>query len=113
MGYGRQRNRIYLPRALAMFRQGCGRLIRTAHDRGGILLLDRRVLDKRNGNFLEELPGGVDEWDRPTILTADTDTCFQKLFAHMHLSQELKRRGLTDGFHESRRNRREGRLEIE
>ncbi|MDP6940706.1 MAG: ATP-dependent DNA helicase [Planctomycetota bacterium] len=98
LGYGRQRNRIYLPKALSMFRQGCGRLLRSESDTGGILILDRRVLDKRHAPFLKELPGGAEDWEEPNIMAASTDECFQKLFAHMHLGAELKRRGLQGVF---------------
>lgn len=47
-----------LPRAALRLRQGFGRLIRTATDRGVVLLLDRRVATKFYGRaFLEVLPG--------------------------------------------------------
>jgi ATP-dependent DNA helicase DinG len=46
-----------LPRAVLKLRQGFGRLIRTAADRGAVVLLDSRVLRKRYGEaFLEALP---------------------------------------------------------
>ena len=46
-----------LPMAILKFRQGVGRLIRTADDRGIIAVLDNRVLAKRYGRmFLEALP---------------------------------------------------------
>jgi DNA polymerase-3 subunit epsilon/ATP-dependent DNA helicase DinG len=46
-----------LPEAVLKFRQGFGRLIRTASDRGVVALLDRRVLSKQYGRyFLESLP---------------------------------------------------------
>lgn len=51
-------NEITLPEALAKFRQGVGRLIRTRTDRGVVTLLDSRVLAKAYGRFfLECLPG--------------------------------------------------------
>ena len=103
MGFGPQKNRIYLPRALAMFRQGCGRLIRQESDRGSILILDRRVLEKRHADFLKELPGGLNEWEGPNLLKSDSDTCFQKIFAHMKLGKELERRGLDQSFSHARR----------
>ena len=102
MGYGPHRNRIYLPRALAMFRQGCGRLLRNEHDRGAVLILDRRVLEKRHANFLDELPGGIEDYEEPNLLVADTDTCFHKVFRHMALGAELERRGLGGSFSETR-----------
>ncbi len=47
----------YLPEAILKFRQGFGRLIRTASDRGVVAVLDRRVLTKQYGRlFLESLP---------------------------------------------------------
>ncbi len=47
----------YLPEAILKFRQGFGRLIRTASDRGIVAVLDRRVLTKQYGRlFLESLP---------------------------------------------------------
>jgi DNA polymerase-3 subunit epsilon/ATP-dependent DNA helicase DinG len=47
----------YLPEAILKFRQGFGRLIRTASDRGVVAVLDRRLLSKQYGRlFLESLP---------------------------------------------------------
>lgn len=102
MGYGPQRNRIYLPKALAMFRQGCGRLLRHEEDRGGVLILDRRVLEKRHAAFLEELPGGPEEWQEPEVLRASTEDCFTSLFKFMQLGTDLERRGLDPSFLASR-----------
>lgn len=46
-----------LPMAILKFRQGVGRLIRTADDSGIIAVLDNRVLAKRYGQmFIESLP---------------------------------------------------------
>lgn len=46
-----------VPQAVMMFRQGFGRLIRTASDRGIVAVLDPRVLTKRYGAmFLDALP---------------------------------------------------------
>lgn len=51
---------IALPKAVLRFRQGAGRLIRTATDRGVIVLLDDRVVSKPYGRaFLRGLPEGV------------------------------------------------------
>lgn len=102
MGSGPHRNQIYLPKALAMFRQGCGRLLRSERDRGAVLILDRRALDKRHGDFLKELPGGVEAWQEPNLLVADTDACFAKIFEHMNLEEELGARGLLDSFSSKR-----------
>jgi len=50
-------NEYYLPESILKFRQGFGRLIRTASDRGVVAVLDRRVLTKQYGRlFLESLP---------------------------------------------------------
>ena len=50
-------NELTLPDALITFRQGIGRLIRTAKDRGVITLLDSRVTQKAYGRlFLECIP---------------------------------------------------------
>jgi ATP-dependent DNA helicase DinG len=50
-------NELTLPDALIKFRQGIGRLIRTASDRGIITLLDSRLLAKSYGRlFLDCLP---------------------------------------------------------
>jgi ATP-dependent DNA helicase DinG len=104
MGSGPHRNRIYLPKALAMFRQGCGRLLRNERDRGAVLILDRRALEKRHADFLKELPGGLEEWQDPNMLVADTDHCFHKIFSHMKLGAEIERRGLQKDFSKARRS---------
>jgi len=50
-------NEYYLPEAILKFRQGFGRLIRSASDHGLVAILDRRVLTKQYGRFfLESLP---------------------------------------------------------
>ncbi|MHC4823608.1 MAG: ATP-dependent DNA helicase [Planctomycetota bacterium] len=102
MGWGPQRNAIYLPKALAMFRQGCGRLIRNENDRGAVLLLDRRVLEKRHADFLKELPTGPEEWQLPEVVSAESEECFERIFKHMRLGGELERRGLSSSFLETR-----------
>ncbi len=49
---------LTLPDALIKFRQGAGRLIRTARDRGVLTILDSRIVQKSYGRrFLECLPG--------------------------------------------------------
>jgi ATP-dependent DNA helicase DinG len=50
-------NQLTLPDALIKFRQGVGRLIRTATDRGLITILDSRILAKSYGRlFIDSLP---------------------------------------------------------
>jgi hypothetical protein len=81
-----------------MFRQGCGRLLRSERDRGAILILDRRALEKRHADFLKELPGGAEEWQAPNMLVADTNTCFDRVFEHMKLEESIEARGLGGSF---------------
>jgi ATP-dependent DNA helicase DinG len=46
-----------LPEAVLKLKQGFGRLIRTAEDRGTVVILDPRMLTKPYGRvFLESLP---------------------------------------------------------
>ena len=46
-----------LPQAVLRFRQGFGRLIRNSRDRGIVVVMDSRVLNKRYGHlFLDSLP---------------------------------------------------------
>lgn len=65
-------NELTLPDALIKFRQGIGRLIRSADDRGVITILDARVLAKAYGRlFLACLP--VTDFTRLTVANrADT-----------------------------------------
>ena len=59
-------NDLTLPDALIKFRQGVGRLIRTADDKGCITILDSRVLAKAYGRlFLASLP--QPEFTRMTV----------------------------------------------
>lgn len=47
----------YLPEAIIRFRQGFGRLIRSKTDRGGIIILDKRILTAAYGKkFLQSVP---------------------------------------------------------
>lgn len=49
-----------LPRAVIRFKQGVGRLIRSATDTGRVVVLDERVLTARYGRlFMSALPAGV------------------------------------------------------
>jgi len=67
-------NELTLPDALIKFRQGIGRLIRTAADRGVIAILDSRVLAKSYGRlFIDSLPNP--EFTRMT--RADREEQFQ------------------------------------
>lgn len=42
---------LSVPEAVIKFRQGIGRLIRRSDDRGSIVVLDRRIIEKRYGSF--------------------------------------------------------------
>ncbi|MBX3323064.1 MAG: hypothetical protein KF757_08755 [Phycisphaeraceae bacterium] len=49
-----------LPRAILRFKQGYGRLIRSKHDRGRVVVLDPRLVSKNYGRqFIAALPPGV------------------------------------------------------
>jgi ATP-dependent DNA helicase DinG len=57
-----------LPRAVLRFKQGIGRLIRSADDSGRIVILDPRIVTKFYGKrFMAALPGGVE----PEFVSAD------------------------------------------
>lgn len=63
-------NELTLPDALIKFRQGVGRLIRKAADRGLITILDSRILNKSYGRlFIEVLP--QNEYTRITVNNRD------------------------------------------
>lgn len=50
-------NHFTIPQAILRLKQGFGRLIRTREDRGIVVILDRRIIDKRYGRrFLNSLP---------------------------------------------------------
>lgn len=71
-------NEYMVPQAILSFRQGFGRLIRTASDRGVVVMLDKRVLTKNYGKsfigalpkctevrgLCKELPRKAEEWLR-------------------------------------------------
>jgi Rad3-related DNA helicase len=115
LGTAEQRKTIYLPRALAKFRQGFGRLMRKESDRGSVFVLDKRVLDPRHRAFLRELPvrapaSEVEEPDpladgtssarerlAPLVL-GDSDRCLDEALAHMGMKAETRRRGLARPF---------------
>ena len=48
---------LALPEAILRFKQGFGRLIRSSHDKGVLIVLDRRIETKSYGQqFIESLP---------------------------------------------------------
>jgi ATP-dependent DNA helicase DinG len=64
-------NELALPQAVITFKQGFGRLIRTAQDKGVVVIYDVRVDPQRNRyakNFLYSLPGPKIELLRASLL---------------------------------------------
>ncbi len=62
-----------VPQAVIKFRQGFGRLIRSRDDRGAVLILDRRLLNKSYGRvFLRSLPD-------TEIIKGDSAGVFEKM----------------------------------
>ncbi len=105
LGAREQRRQIYLPRALAKFRQGFGRLMRRESDKGCVFVLDKRVVDPRHRVFLQELPLAnalVSEDDasggRSKLVTGETDRCIDTALAHMDMKADVRRRGLAQSF---------------
>lgn len=100
IGRQEQRRSIYMPRALAKFRQGFGRLMRKESDRGCVFLLDNRVLDPRHRTFLRELPiSTYTDGGAPWII-GDTERALHEAFSHMEMLTEIRRRGLKTSFGE-------------
>jgi ATP-dependent DNA helicase DinG len=99
LGTAAQRKRIYMPRSLARFRQGFGRLMRRASDRGCVFLLDQRVLEPRHRTFLRELPLAEEEGGAGArLLRGETERVLGAAFEHMGLAAELRERGLDGPF---------------
>jgi len=49
-----------IPRAILRFKQGFGRLIRSSHDSGKVVILDSRMLNKPYGQmFINSVPAGI------------------------------------------------------
>lgn len=97
LGRPEYQQKIYLPEALAMFRQGFGRLMRRETDRGAVFLLDPRVLSRWR-RFLKELPGTegeTPEHERLLQITGTTEECVREALAHCGRLEECKRLGLT------------------
>jgi ATP-dependent DNA helicase DinG len=62
-----------VPQAVLKFKQGFGRLIRSAGDRGAVVVLDRRIVKKRYGQaFLRSLP-------RTRFVQGSTALCLGRL----------------------------------
>ena len=104
LGPSEQRRTIYMPRALAKFRQGFGRLMRKESDKGCVFVLDKRILDPRHRIFMRELPLHVAGTEREDVtglaplVNGDTDRCMEAALAHMDLSADVRRRDLERSF---------------
>jgi hypothetical protein len=82
-----------MPRALAKFRQGFGRLMRRETDRGAVFCLDKRLLDPRHRAFLKELPArssfdktsddDADASSSATLIVGNTSSCLDRAACHM------------------------------
>ena len=98
LGPGEHRRRIYLPRALAKFRQGFGRLMRRASDRGCVLVLDPRLMEARHRPFLRELPLERGGTPGARLVRGDGELVLRETLAHLGLLEDLRRRGLSPSF---------------
>ena len=104
LGPSEQRRSIYMPRALAKFRQGFGRLMRRESDRGCVFLLDQRVLEPAHRAFLQELPlerangsaGGA------RLVRGETELLMHEALSHMGMLADVRRRGLAGPFAHTR-----------
>ena len=99
LGEGEQRKQIYMPRALAKFRQGFGRLMRRSSDRGCVFFLDQRILDPRHRAFLRELPlagmgFGNQNAQGANVTRGPLDKVLRDALAHMNLLTDMERRGV-------------------
>lgn len=107
MGAREQRRAVYMPRALARFRQGFGRLMRKESDKGCVFILDKRVIEPRQRAFLRELPlEGYAADDEPgathaRLVRGETDMILDAAFRHMEMLPDIKRRGLDTPFAEA------------
>ncbi|MEO0088244.1 MAG: ATP-dependent DNA helicase [candidate division WOR-3 bacterium] len=70
-----------LPNAVLKFRQGFGRLIRSKEDRGVIVILDKRIIEKSYGKyFLNSLPKTVKITDNINVLINFLKKCTNQNF---------------------------------
>lgn len=108
IGTTEQRRQIYMPKSLSKFRQGFGRLMRRETDRGCVFVLDGRALEPKHRAFLRELPiaqvldGERVASDGPSdlarLVRGDTDHCVREALRHMHLTDDVRDRGLETPF---------------
>lgn len=99
IGDGAQRQQIYMPRALAKFRQGFGRLMRRTTDRGCVFLLDKRILEPKHRDFLRELPLASSSWDRQKaqgarLVRGPKEHVLRAAWQHMGLAADLEPQGI-------------------
>jgi len=101
-----QRHRIYMPRALAKFRQGFGRLMRRSSDRGVVISLDARLAERRHAAFLRELPlprAGIPGVERGAeYVQGDLVTVTAAALAHLGRTRTPQRAGEPRGANERR-----------
>jgi ATP-dependent DNA helicase DinG len=63
---------LSVPEAVIKFRQGFGRLIRRSDDRGTVIVLDRRIYEKRYGQiFLNSIPDTKRVYEKLDIVVKD------------------------------------------
>ncbi len=76
---GRPFDEFLLPQAVLGFRQGAGRLIRSPHDRGVLVVLDKRLGYARYASsFLESLTGAP-----PVFKAARPSQCYRAVARHL------------------------------
>jgi Rad3-related DNA helicase len=103
---GEHWKKIYMPRALAKFRQGFGRLMRRESDKGVVHILDPRILDPRNRVFQRELPiykeaaAEEDTSELARFVQGNSSRCLHEALAHMELLADIERRELQLPFEE-------------
>lgn len=69
----------FLPQAVLKLRQGFGRLIRTAQDRGAVIIADNRIIHQRYGrSFMESLPVRPVTYYTPSRLIVELEEFFTK-----------------------------------
>jgi len=100
LGVAEQRRQIYMPRALAKFRQGFGRMMRRVEDRGCVYVLDHRIVDARHRGFLKELPIAPLGDETPglaRLVRGDTERCVHQALVHMGLEDGAAPLAVTPG----------------
>jgi Rad3-related DNA helicase len=74
-----------VPEAVVRFRQGCGRLIRTSTDRGALIVLDNRIINKGYGRqFIRSLDGDFASFDDIPDMLGRTKEFFNGTSAGHH-----------------------------